>query len=151
VCLSFSHSRFHPLLSLSLSLALSLFFSYVTGGHVSTLAVLIHMDASILTASDVYGQIPLHLAAHTGRYCLHSCVLYRCMCVCGVWYVSANDVYGQILLHFAAHMGRYCFHSYVLYRMYYTDIVYVWCMICESEPCVNKFSCILLHTRAGTI
>jgi len=83
--------------------------------------------------------------------CTHGQVLFTficiCSCVCAVWYVSANDVYGQILLHLAAHMGRYCLHSYVLYR-YCICVVYdMW----VQTTCLGRFSCILLHTRAGTI
>ena len=35
-------------------------------GHVSTLAILIHMDQSFLAATDVFGQTAVHLAAAAG-------------------------------------------------------------------------------------
>ena len=41
------------------------------GGHVSTLAVLMHLDSSILRAMDVFGQSACHFAAWTGRLALH--------------------------------------------------------------------------------
>jgi hypothetical protein len=43
----------------------------------------------------VFGQILLHFAAHTCRYYLYPYLLYRCMCVCGVSYVSAATCMGR--------------------------------------------------------
>lgn len=152
MCITFAVTDDFQCNSQSLSLSLSLYYTYEFSSVLCSVHVLL-----LFSSGCYFVFVLLWLCSFFSVYCFHRiflCMAFCCCCWCFIvrsvyfhYYLLVCPFYFFILLHHTFHLGLFCFAHSILWQTL-KSVHYFFCFWVKMVCCCRFFVCLLLLLRS---